>query len=138
MGDEISDKAFGLNGPEDVVLIAAVDPQSVLAGGWNFPERDDLESCVARLRGPFTARFPGLAPTRQARLPSATLRAAVAAEQSAFLGLVAVSRPADVPAAVGWSVFGADRPGGPQVRSLENRGNAALRGSQVRCQPVAG
>jgi Domain of unknown function (DUF4253) len=47
------------------------------------------------------------------------MRAAVTAEGPAFLGLVAARRPADIPASVGWSVFGSDAPWSPQARCLE-------------------
>jgi hypothetical protein len=122
--DEVSGAAFGFYGPEDVGLIATMDPRSVLAGQWDLDEaeydgEEYLDPDLAQARAPFGAGFPGLAPSQQARLPMAALRAAVIAEQPAFLGLVAASRPADVPAAVGWSVFGSDRPGGPEARSLE-------------------
>jgi hypothetical protein len=117
--DVISGEAFGLYGPEDITLLDAIDPRAVLADGWNLDEHDELDPYAESLRAPFTARFPGLAPPQQSRLSAAVLRHAVTGEQPIFLGLVAVNRSADLPAAVGWSVFGVDRPGGPQARSLE-------------------
>jgi hypothetical protein len=50
-------------------------------------------------------------------LPAAELQQAVAALPSGYVGLVATSRPADVPAAVGWSTFGSDD-AGPDARAL--------------------
>jgi Domain of unknown function (DUF4253) len=90
----------------------------VLEAGWDTGE-DSLDPDLAEERAPFGAEFPGLAPGEETRLPAAALRAAVTAEGPAFLGLVAARRPADIPAAVGWSVFGSDAPWSPQARSLE-------------------
>jgi hypothetical protein len=115
MSDDISGDAFGLWGPEDVGLIDAIDPRMVLASGWDLVEEEYQDPYLLPYRG----RFPGLAPSQQTRLSDGALREAVSTEQPAFLGLVPANCPADVPAAVGWSVFGTDRPGGAQARSLQ-------------------
>ena len=81
-------------------------------------------------QAPFGLEFPGLAPAEDARLPDARLRAAVAAYQPAFLGLVAAGRPADVPAAAGWTGFGVDSPGSADARCLEV--SAVLRSWETR------
>jgi hypothetical protein len=54
--------------------------------------------------------FPGLAPPADGKLSQAERDAALGSLQPARIGLVPAQRPADVPAAVGWSVFGADGP----------------------------
>jgi Domain of unknown function (DUF4253) len=114
----ITGEAFGLYGAQDVSLIDSMSAQTVLEAGWDVGE-DYLDPDLAEERAPFGEEFPGLAPTEETRLPEATLREAVTAEEPAFLGLVAARRPADIPAAVGWSVFGSDTPWSPQARSLE-------------------
>ena len=83
---------------------------------------------------PFGGTFPGLAPaTTGAALLSAEEVVEAAVEEALLpceplLGLVAVSRPADVPAAVGWSgAAGADVVGLSAVlRSWEDRFGALL------------
>lgn len=123
-------QAFGFNGPEDTGLIGAMDPRSVLAAQWDLEEEEYRDPDLIGLRAPFRGAFPGLAPAQQERLPAAALRAAVIAEQPAYLGLVAASRAADIPAAVGWTGFGSDQPGSPQARSLEI--SAVLRSWEAR------
>lgn len=109
---------FGLWGSENLALLDSMSPAAVLAEGWDVGEEEYLELGLADERAPFGLDFPGLAPAEDAALPAAALRAAVAAERSAFLALVRAARPADVPAAVGWSVFGVDRPHSREARSL--------------------
>jgi len=84
--------------------------------------------------------FPGLAPSAGGRLSQAERDAALGSLQPARIGLVPARRPADVPATVGWSVFGADGPDefgrvqvsanavwvGSVLRSFEDRFSAAL------------
>ena len=114
----ITGEAFGFLGAQDVSLIDSMSAQAVLAAGWDMGE-DYLDPDLADERAPFGAEFPGLAPAEERRLPEAMLREAVAAEGPAFLGLVAARRPADIPAVVGWSMFGSDMPWSPHARSLE-------------------
>ena len=109
---------FGFHGTQDVSLIESMSAQTVLNAAWDMGE-ESLDPYLAEERAPFGADFPGLAPAEETRLAAATLRAAVTAEGPAFVGLVAARRPADIPAAVGWSVFGSDAPWTPQARSLE-------------------
>lgn len=77
-----------------------------------------IGSTRARYTAPFGRRFPGLAPAETTNLPAAELQRVAATLAPAHLGLVAARRPADVPATVGWSVFGVDELG-PGARSLE-------------------
>jgi hypothetical protein len=98
-GTGLSGWDFGFIGAPQVPLVDSVSAQDALA-------YIGLES-------------PVLAPAEEARLPDAALHDAVIAEGPAFLGLVAAKRPADIPAAVGWSGFGADTPWGPDARALK-------------------
>lgn len=117
--DDIQEDFFGLEGPEDLSLIDAMDPEEVLAAHWDLGDEDTFDAYLEHLRAPYGAVFPGLAPAERTRLPHAALRSAAAGEDPAHLALVAASRPSDVPAAVGWSVFGVDAPGTPEARSLD-------------------
>lgn len=112
----------------DVGLLSQMSAEAILAGAWN--DADDDDPYLAAQRDPFGPRFPGLAPAQTASLPAGRLEQAVSALPEAYLGLVAAARPADVPATVGWSVFGVDWPGGPQARSLEI--GAVLRSWETR------
>ena len=112
----ISGEAFALCGAQDAALIDAKNPESILTEGWDVG--DDFDAYLAEKLAPFGPDFPGLAPAEDARLPDARLRRAVAAYQPAFLGLVAAGRPADVPAAAGWTGFGVDG-SGLDARCLE-------------------
>jgi hypothetical protein len=86
----------------------------VLAAAWDRW----IGSTQARYTAPFGRQFPGLAPAEPTELPAAELQRTIAALSPAHLGLVEARRPADVAAAVGWSVFGVDDVG-PAARSLE-------------------
>jgi hypothetical protein len=118
MGEEVSGEAFMLGGGADVGLIDTKNAETILAQGWDTGQ-DILDSYLAEARAPFGLEFPGLAEAEVDSLPEAALRAAVGTHQPAFLGLVAASRPADVPAAVGWTGFGVDSPASPEARCLE-------------------
>jgi len=107
---------FGFYCPTDVALLDQIAAADLLAGLWSDSYDDtDSEPDAA----PFGEEFPGLAAAETERLPAARLHEAVAALPAAYLGLVSAGRPADVPAVVGWSVFGTDDPGTPEARSLE-------------------
>jgi hypothetical protein len=106
---------FGFYSPADVALLNQMSAAALLTSAWEYPEEDPQ---VAASRAPFLRKFPGLAPAESTRLPPADLERALAALPPAYLGLVAAGRPADVPARVGWSVFGVDE-AGPGARSLE-------------------
>jgi len=73
--------------------------------------------------------FPGLAPPADGRLSQAERDAALASLQPARIGLVPARRPADVPATVGWSVFGTD---GPSEFPVHCSANAVWVGSVLR------
>ncbi len=128
MGEEVTGEAFMLGGGADTGLIDTKSAETILAEGWDSGE--DFDSYLAEERAPFGPEFPGLAAAEGSRLPETALRAAVATHQPAFLGLVAARRPADVPAAVGWTGFGVDRPATPDARCLEV--SAVLRSWETR------
>ena len=110
---------FGFWFPADVSLLETMSAGAVLATGWNVSDDWEYESeYLVQARAPFGRDFPGLAPAMYTPLPADVLDAAVMAQPPAHLGLVAASRSADVPAVVGWSVFGVDGPG-PGARSLQ-------------------
>jgi len=96
---------FGFYLPADVALMDQMSAETVLARDWS---REFDDPGAAAYRAPFGDRFPGLAPTESERLGAAELQQAVSALPPAYLGLVSARRPADVPATVGWSVFGVD------------------------------
>jgi hypothetical protein len=121
---------FGFYSPVDVALIDQVTAAGHLAGNWEGEDVADDPYFAARF-APFGPAFPGLAPAEAKPLPADWLRGAVAIElPSAYLGLVAAGRPADVPAVVGWQAYGA--PGdegvemGTVLRSWEDRFGARL------------
>jgi hypothetical protein len=116
-GEELTGEAFALGGGADIGQIDAKSAETILVQGWDTGE-DVLNPQQTEQRAPFGAEFPGLAEEERGQLPETALRAAVATHQPAFLGLVAARRPADVPAAVGWTGFGVDMPG-PDARCLE-------------------
>lgn len=105
---------FGFFHPADATLLDRISAGDVIATAWDRW----IGSTQARYTAPFGRRFPGLAPAEKTHLPAVELQRAAAALAPAHLGLVAASRPADVPATVGWSVFGVDELG-PAARSLE-------------------
>jgi Domain of unknown function (DUF4253) len=73
--------------------------------------------------------FPRLAPPGQVRLSSAERETLLASLPPARIGLVPASRPADVPAIVGWDAFGYDPDPyefGAALRSFEDRFGAVL------------
>jgi hypothetical protein len=107
---------FGFYRPADVGFMDQMSALTILADAWNDADDDPY---LAAERAPFGPRFPGLAPAETMHLPQARLEQAASALPPAYLGLVAANRPADVPARVGWSVFGADWPGGRDARALE-------------------
>jgi Domain of unknown function (DUF4253) len=104
-------------GRENLSLLDTMRAETVLDMGWDVGG-DDLDLDLADERAPFGLDFPGLAAAEDMRLSADALHAAVAAERPAFLALVDAGRPADVPAAMGWSVFGVDEPGSREARSL--------------------
>lgn len=95
---------FGFYYAVDRALLDFVSAEDVLAASWI----SQLEPRSTAERAPFGDQFPGLAPAESQSLPEATLLQALSTLPPAYLGLVSTSRPADVPASVGWSVFGID------------------------------
>lgn len=96
---------FGFYHAVDVAFLDQMSAADVLAANWTSEFEDPR---AAADRAPFGDRFPGLAPAESEPLPEAELRHALSALPPAHLGLVSADRPADVPATVGWSVFGVD------------------------------
>ena len=119
--------SFGFCRPAEVSRMDRMSAEQLLADNWAHARFDDL---AATSRAPFGATFPGLAPAESERLTMAQLANAVAALPPAYLGLVVAVQPADVPAIVGWSVFGSDTPGGPDARALKV--SAVLRSWEAR------
>jgi hypothetical protein len=119
---------FGFVWQADVSLLSGMTARDVLARQWDTSETLWDEHLAARA-APFGRQFPGLAPAGDARLPAEALHQAVLPKQPVHLGLVAASRPADVPPVVGWGFFGVDEHG-PEARSLEVA--AVLRSWEVR------
>jgi hypothetical protein len=94
-------------GPADMAEVDQLSALGILAAQWDgrLPaEAEDQEA--AERRAPFGRHFPGLAPAQASPLSQAQLRQAVAGLPAARLGLVAASRPADVPALIGWAGSG--------------------------------
>jgi len=74
-------------------------PSSLFAREW---ERAYQEGDDAGVLAPFGATFPGLAEVPGPADSGAALREIIADPAAAWLGLVPVARPADVPAVLGW------------------------------------
>jgi len=98
---------FGFFHRAPAALIDQMPAASVLAVAWNDRVARSGPADDGAL-GPYGQRFPGLAPAQRASTSPDALRRVVGALPPAYLGLIPAGRPADVPAAVGWSVFGAD------------------------------
>jgi Domain of unknown function (DUF4253) len=96
---------FGFYHPVDVALLDQISAEDVFAVNWSHYFEDPRSPAY---RAPFGDRFPGLAPAESEPLPAAKMRDALSPLPPAHLGLVSARRPADVPAIVGWSVFGID------------------------------
>ena len=121
--DNLADFFFtGGTDPREIDGLSAVE---VLADFWGKDEDDDPV-------GPPPAKESDLAPAQDITLPGATLTAALGWFQAAHIGLVPASRPADVPATVGWVAFSdlMDHPNGVWIgsvlRSFEKRFGARL------------
>ena len=98
---------FGFFHRAPVALMDQMRAADVLAAGWD--DRVALSGPADDgALDPYGRRFPGLAPPEGASTSPDALRRVAGALPPAYLGLVPASRPADVPAAVGWSVFGTD------------------------------
>jgi hypothetical protein len=89
----------------------AGDVERILAALWTaaLPDPEELEEPEARedieaALAPFGPTFPGLAtPPAAGRPEPATALAGPHPEAEGYLGLVAVTRPADAPAVMGWT-----------------------------------
>lgn len=99
---------FGFYHRADPALLTGMSALSVLTAEWDAG-RDSADALRwAPSVAPYGDRFPGLAPAERLPMPPEEVRRAVSALPAAHLGLVSASRPAHVPAVVGWSVFGVD------------------------------
>jgi hypothetical protein len=102
-----------------------VDVASTLAGWWSdaVPDHDEVSETVEGLE-PFGGEFPGLAPVPDGGADEDALDR-VAARLVGRLGLVPVSRPADVVAVLGWqgpaNYFNDVGPLSAVLRSWEDR-----------------
>jgi hypothetical protein len=106
---------------------AAVDVAAALARWWEdaLPDEDEEEEATAAL-APFGRSFPGLAPPSTTADDDGALDAVAGAVASGGrLGLVPVTRPADVFAVLGWTgpanYFGDMGPLSALARSWEER-----------------
>ena len=109
---------FCFHEPADLALADQLPAREVLADGWPEDEDEDWLAVTAADRAPFGRQFPGLAPASGTRLAPAEMEQAIGSLPPAYLGVVAAQRPADVPALVGWRVFGSDGYG-LEARSLQ-------------------
>jgi hypothetical protein len=108
---------FGFFHRAPVALMDQMPAVDVLAAAWD--DKFTLSgSGDDGARAPYGRRFPGLAPPQNGSMSLDALRQVVSVLPPAHLGLVPASRPADVPATVGWSVFGTDF-SGPDPLSLD-------------------
>jgi hypothetical protein len=98
---------FGFFHSANLDLLNGMPALDVLTAEWNA-KRDSADVRWARNVAPHGDRFPGLAAAEQASAPLDEVRRALSTLPAARLGLVSASRAADVPAVVGWSVFGVD------------------------------
>jgi hypothetical protein len=101
------DAFFGFYHRADPALLDEMSASDVLIAEWDAGLRF-ADPRSAPKRAPYGDQFPGLAPAEKVALPRDELRRTVATLPGAYLGLVSASRPAYVPAVVGWSVFGTD------------------------------
>jgi hypothetical protein len=106
-GEPGAEPFFGFYHRADTSLLAGMSASEVLTAEWDAG-LSRPGAARALDRAPYENGFPGLAAAERVSLPLADLRRAVAALPAAHLGLVSADRPADVPAVVGWSVFGID------------------------------
>ena len=98
---------FGFFHSANLDLLNGMPALDVLTAEWNA-KRDAADVRWAQNVAPYGDRFPGLAAAERASAPPDEVRRALSTLPAAHLGLVSASRPADVPAIVGWSVFGLD------------------------------
>jgi len=98
---------FGFFHSANLDLLNGMPALDVLTAEWNA-KRDPADVRWAHNVAPYGDRFPGLAAAEQASAPPDEVRRALSTLPAAHLGLVSASRAADVPAVVGWSVFGID------------------------------
>jgi hypothetical protein len=96
---------FGFYWPVDVALLDQVSAESLLAWGW---AAHCANPGTASFRAPFGDQFPGLAPPESEPMPTTDLERALSALPAAYLGVVSAHQSAEIPATVGWSVFGTD------------------------------
>jgi hypothetical protein len=107
-GDEAEGPGLGRLSPAELSWLDDLTAADVLAESWQArlppAEGDDSSAELA----PFGREFPGLAPATTERLSMAELQQVLLALPPAYVGLVAATRSADVPAALGWAPSAAD------------------------------
>jgi hypothetical protein len=121
-----------LNDRCDLASVDRLDAATVIARSWadSLPGPEDFGTELAGTLAPYGLSFPGLAPGQEQALTEAELTRALGWFDRARIGLVAVSRPADVLALVGYNGT-VNRYGTPEqmsaaLRSWEDRFGAVL------------
>lgn len=119
--------------PCDPDAVGELDAAALLEDMWRIaiPKPEEDETVTAKLLAPFSRAFPGLAAAAGPQTSAADVASAVALLPSPMrLGLVAASRPADVPAIVGWTgainYYATAAPLACVLRSWEDRFGARL------------
>ena len=113
-------------------LDAAVLLEEMWDGGVPFPEKhEEDEAATAELLAPYSRAFPGLSGSAGPQIGADDVAGAVASLPAPLrMGLVAASRPADVPAIVGWmgavNYIATPAPLACVLRSWEDRFGARL------------
>jgi Domain of unknown function (DUF4253) len=100
---------LGRLSPAELSWLDDLNAADVLTESWQTrrppAESEDSSGELA----PFGRDFPGLAPATTERLSMAELQQVLLALPPSFVGLVAASRSADVPAVLGWGPSAADQ-----------------------------
>ena len=119
--------------PCDPGAVGELDAAEVLEDMWRsaVPRPVEDEAVTAKLLAPHSRAFPGLAAAAGPPISAADLAGTAALLPSPLrLGLVAASRPADVPAIVGWTgasnYYAMAAPLACVLRSWEDRFGARL------------
>jgi len=127
--------------PCDVTQLDEMSAEQILADLWRqktveivdgkaLEEGDPgFDPRLAEHYKPFSRQFPGLAPSPDMKLTEAETSRAVDSLPAAHLCLVAASRAADIPAAVGWmatDAWSSALPVSAVLRSWEERFEARL------------
>jgi hypothetical protein len=119
--------------PCDPGAVGELDAAMLLEEMWRsaIPKPEEDEAVTAKLLAPYSRAFPGLAVAVGLETTTTDVASAVTLLPSPVrLGLVAASRPADVPAIVGWTgainYYATAAPLACVLRSWEDRFGARL------------